>query len=437
MAPVLQEHAERWTSPEGRSAHPGSHALGERQGSSLRVGELKDPGGVAGSWTGRMVREGCVFDTAASEATTGVGEGVLSLNDLSLFDGRGGEAEMTRQTSHSCPPSRPYTEPRFAESGEVLLEKAVSEAGTRSFPTRGALARRRGFVGSGIQLRMPGPVQGWREVLCARGYRVDGVIGRSRANRGFSVVLVRKGGQSFAAKGTNEAIQDGILNTTLQREYRVLRRLCHPGVVRAESLIHTARGRAIVMEYCPGRELASLLPRHSRLSEKGRYSVLEGVLDAVSYLHAQWVAHRDLHGHNVMVDCGEPGAGSSVDAQGVRIVDFGSAQDMAVEAHGGVSELADLTSEILPPEVSLGLACPFGCDVFAAGLLAASLCAGQVVVTKDVANEGLLEGAGDFLRLSTAGQAHLRSMLAPQPDDRPAARESYERLPPVAAFFAA
>ncbi|CAK0897962.1 unnamed protein product [Prorocentrum cordatum] len=437
MAPVLQERAERWTPPEGVSAHPGSHALGERQVSSLRVVELTDPGGVAGSWTGRVVRERCNFDKGASEATTEVGEDILSLNDFSFFDGRGGDAEMTRQTSHSCPPSLLYTEPRFAESGEVPSEQAVSEAGTRSFPMSGALARRRGFVGSGIQLRMPGLVQGWREVLCARGYRVDGVIGRSRANRGFSVVLLNKRGQSFAAKGTDEAIQDGILNTTLHREYRVLRRLCHPGVVRAESLIDVASGCAIVMEYCPGRQLASLLPRHSGLSERGRYSVLEGVLDAVSYLHAQWVAHRDLHGHNVMVDCGEPGAGSSVDVEAVRIVDFGSAQDVAVEVHGGVGELEDLTQEILPPEVALGLACPFGCDVFATGLLAAGLCAGQVVVTKDVANEGLLVGAGDFLKLGTAGQAHLRSMLDPLPDDRLTARESYEQLPPVAAFFAA
>jgi hypothetical protein len=398
-----------------------------------------DPGGDVASWFGRKTRERCQGDKEVSEAVTCAGEGVLSEADLPELSCLSFPAGMQRQTSQSCPvsPSPQFrSDADFSGSDEVPLRKFMSEIGTRSLPISGTLARRRGF-GPGIRLRMPGPVQGWREVLCARGYSVGGMIGLSRANRGFGVVLVSKGGQSFAAKGTNEGIQDGILSTTLQREYRVLRRLCHPGVVRAEALIDAARGCAIVMQYCPGKQLASLLPRHSGLPGEGRHGVLAGVLDAVSYLHAQQVAHRDLHGHNVMVDCEEPGAGSPVEVKAVRIVDFGSAQDTAVEGHGGVSELEDLAKEILPPEAALGPACPFGCDVFATGLLAAGLCAGREIVTRDATSEGVLVDTEYFLKLSATGQAHLRGMLAPLPEDRPAAHECYESLPPVAAWMAA
>merc|ERR1719424_2261841 len=149
---------------------------------------------------------------------------------------------MKRQTSQSWPPppSRVCTEPAVLADVETLRQKTEPLAeSSRSFPIAGILARRRGFS-LGSRLRIPGPMQGWREVLCARGYSVGGVIGLSRANCGFGVHLVNKDGQSFAAKGTNEGIQDGTLNTTLQREYRVLRGLRHPGVVRVEEFVDAA-----------------------------------------------------------------------------------------------------------------------------------------------------------------------------------------------------
>jgi serine/threonine protein kinase len=276
----------------------------------------------------------------------------------------------------------------------------------------------------------------YRQAVSGRGYDLGAVLGRSRANHGFTVVAAKKQGQRFAVKGTSEREFDGILTATLKGEYDILRDLSHPGIVQAEELIEGAGGCAMVMELCRGVCVEHLMPQGTALSGFGRHAVLWALLDAVAYLHGEFIAHRDLHPLNVMVDtqaldhCASEGL--PVDGA-VKLVDFGSA--LRSTAGGGfcsADELEDNASQdILPPEHETCGGGPLACDVFAVGLLAAGLAVGRPLTSADVVRGGALAVPECFLALSALGTEHLRSMLSLSAEARPPASACLDALPPA------
>lgn len=308
-----------------------------------------------------------------------------------------------------------------ASTADVALSDA---RGTKLSPAAGrtsSLLQRRGRRSS--TLSVPGAKQDYREALRDEGYDVGATIGRSRVNRGFSVVVARKDGRLFAAKSTAECAGAGVLAATLRHEFDILRRLSHPGLVGAEAFVDAAAGCAMVMELCPGVCLEQLMPQGSVVCGHGRHAVLGQILGAVAYLHGQQVAHRDIHALNVMADLRAGGGDPSV-----KILDFGSAR-VGPEAFGGAGELGDLEDvnpEILPPACAT-VASARDLDVFAVGLLAVGMLVGRPAVTAHVFTSEAVSVPDGFLVLTSAGKRHLISMLALE--SRPAAQECQTALP--------
>lgn len=309
---------------------------------------------------------------------------------------------------------------------------------TRSWP----LQRASGLQSRSCNPALPqhaGATATWRDCLAASGYSTGCVIGRSQLNHGFSVISVTKGERTFAAKLTDEGVDEGILRSTLKREHAVLSRLHHRGIVSAVALVEAAGGCGMVMERCSGVQLTSLLPSGSVLCCKGRHAVVERILDAVSYLHAQHVAHTDLHAANVMVSC--PAAsrtGGPAAAPEVKIIDFGSARDTAAEGGDLAAGLdSHISPGIRPPESARGVLNPCACDVFEVGLLAAGLVVGRSLTTGAVVKRGTLAIPEGFLRLTATGRAHMAAMLSPLPEKRPEARTCLASLPPSCGWWVA
>lgn len=108
----------------------------------------------------------------------------------------------------------------------------------------------------------------------------------------------------------------------LRKEYQVMLRLNHPGIVRVAAMEDTAQtGPVILMELVEGETLGEFVGRATR---RERSAAALRLLQAAAYMHSKGICHLDLKPENVMV------SGHGNDPV-VKIIDFGMA-DCAGEA---------------------------------------------------------------------------------------------------------
>merc|ERR1719189_1320647 len=99
----------------------------------------------------------------------------------------------------------------------------------------------------------------------------------------------------------------------MRREPEIHRRLDHPNVVRFHASFEDPDGRRryFVMELCTGGTLLDRVPtpsgsRNGGLESDVAANYTRQALDAVCYLHAKQVAHRDIKLDNFAFADGDP-----------------------------------------------------------------------------------------------------------------------------------
>jgi serine/threonine-protein kinase len=100
----------------------------------------------------------------------------------------------------------------------------------------------------------------------------------------------------------------------LRAEQAWLARLAHATILRPVAWIDDARHAALVAEYIDGGDLVSLAGAPTR----HWMSPMAEVADALAFLHARSVVHRDVKARNVLLDS----------AGHARLIDFGSAAEV-------------------------------------------------------------------------------------------------------------
>lgn len=81
----------------------------------------------------------------------------------------------------------------------------------------------------------------------------------------------------------------------------------------------------IVMEYCAGGTLLSIINNHiryhSKFTEKQVATTISQLVHAVDYLYKNKIIHRDIKPENIMYVRGAPGVGDGK----IKLIDFGAA----------------------------------------------------------------------------------------------------------------
>ena len=94
---------------------------------------------------------------------------------------------------------------------------------------------------------------------------------------------------------------DATMQTLMLDEARLLRRVQHEAVVRAQDLLRDADGRPmLVMDYIRGRTLASRL-RESQLSAPELLALTRRLADGLSAIHATGIVHQDISPDNIIL----------------------------------------------------------------------------------------------------------------------------------------
>uniref|UniRef100_A0A672YPQ8 Calcium/calmodulin-dependent protein kinase IGb n=1 Tax=Sphaeramia orbicularis TaxID=375764 RepID=A0A672YPQ8_9TELE len=151
------------------------------------------------------------------------------------------------------------------------------------------------------------------------------------------MVKEKKTGKMFAMKCVKKK-QKRDLN--LENEIAVLRRIKHENVVGMEDFYESRSHYYLVMQLVSGGELFDRILDRGVYSEKDASSVIQQVLQAVTYLHQNGIVHRDLKPENILYY-------SQDEDSKIMISDFG----LSKMVDNGIMSTACGTPGYVAPEV--------------------------------------------------------------------------------------
>ena len=203
-------------------------------------------------------------------------------------------------------------------------------------------------------------------------------------------------------------------------EARLLARLNHPSLVPVYDAGTDERDRPwVVMELVEGETLADTIKRgpvpSQRVAEIGA-----SIADALGYVHAQKLVHRDVKPANVLI--GNDGR--------VRLTDFGIAR-LVDAARVTSTGMMVGTASYLAPEQVAGQSVGSPADVYALGLVLLECLTGEREYAGSTVEVALarLHRAPDVPRTLPAGwPGLLASMTAREPSDRPFPQQAAHQM---------
>ncbi len=210
------------------------------------------------------------------------------------------------------------------------------------------------------------------------------------------------------------ASADAAASREAAREYATLASLAHPAFPTAVSFGFLADGRAwLAMERAAGEMPAGPCDA-ATLARIG-----DGLCEALSYLHARALVHRDVKLEHVRFDA---------ETSRVMLLDVGLA---AAPAHPGNSG----SPGTMAPEMAAGMPSGERADVYSLGAVLYELAAGRPPFRGDIAKVLQAQRGGTFAPLPTfrpdlpaAFGSLVERMLDPDPVGRPASAEECRKL---------
>ena len=98
-----------------------------------------------------------------------------------------------------------------------------------------------------------------------------------------------------------------------EREVKVIIKMSHPGIIKIHDFLVDSNFFYLIMDFCGGGTLLSQLGNGKELNEEGAKPLFKQILETISYIHEQGIAHRDLKLENVLMD----------EFGHIKIIDFG------------------------------------------------------------------------------------------------------------------
>ena len=200
--------------------------------------------------------------------------------------------------------------------------------------------------------------------MIGTGGMADVYLGRdTRLARDVAVKVLRSDlarDPSFVARFRKEAFAAAGLN--------------HPGIVSVYDSGEEDGNSYIVMELVTGKTLRELLNSDNPPGINQSLEIVAGILDALSYSHANGIVHRDIKPGNIMV----------TDSGDVKVMDFGIARAMD-DIGATMTNTWNVvgTAQYLSPEQATGEVADARSDIYSVGCLLYELLTGRPPFTGD------------------------------------------------------
>ncbi|HEY9645962.1 MAG TPA: serine/threonine-protein kinase [Chroococcidiopsis sp.] len=193
-------------------------------------------------------------------------------------------------------------------------------------------------------------------------YRILGLVGQGQFGRVYCAVH-RQTGRLVALKNLEH---QRFPTHKFLRELRFLLSLQHPNIVTCQALEHTQNGRYLVMDYCEGGTLRSIMEGDYGLSLPLCLRLVIGILEGLGHAHSRGIVHCDIKPENILL---------SVQPTGwvARISDFGIAklsQEITGEESSNTGSPAYMAPERFYGQYSISS------DLYSVGIILFELIAG-------------------------------------------------------------
>ena len=205
----------------------------------------------------------------------------------------------------------------------------------------------------------------------------------------------------------------------IEQEVRIHSSLKHPNIVRFYDAIEDGGVVHIVMEYCPNGSVADAMDRYTNrqlpIDTVRKYMFDLG--QAVRYMHARIVVHRDLKPQNMLLDANDR----------VKLCDFGLATTVNQLKVEGNSICG--TMNFIPPEIYDQKGVTTVADVWSYGCILYTLVVGKPPFTSVTAKETVL--------MARQGTFELPDSIDPQAADliKKVLNKNIKERPPMATVL--
>ena len=182
----------------------------------------------------------------------------------------------------------------------------------------------------------------------------DEILGRG----GFGVV--RRGvlhGDDIAVKEMDMvALKKNGLDQYLLREVEVMEGLAHEGILRMHGWREDPPLVYLYLELLRGPELQQLLVSRGAFAESEARAITRQLVEALAYLHARQIIHRDVKAENVMlVEPLSDNKRAPLDECAIKLLDFGLARQLPVRKRPGSTRASAVLTRLLGASTSTAL----------------------------------------------------------------------------------
>ncbi|KAL0919394.1 hypothetical protein M5K25_011486 [Dendrobium thyrsiflorum] len=127
-------------------------------------------------------------------------------------------------------------------------------------------------------------------------YHVYEAIGRGKHSTVYKGRM-KKSIEYYAIKSVDKSQRSKVLH-----EVKMLHGLDHPNILKFYSWYESSAHLWLILEYCVGRDLMSLLKEDGRLPEDSIHDLAHDIVKALQFLHSKGIIYCDLKPSNILLD---------------------------------------------------------------------------------------------------------------------------------------